>query len=59
MGTNSKIEGIEIKYENGSRGKVIAKNEVILSGGTINSPQLLMVSGIGPSMELKKHNVIF
>ncbi|XP_051154686.1 neither inactivation nor afterpotential protein G-like isoform X2 [Leptopilina boulardi] len=57
MGTNSKIEGIEIKYENGSRGKVIAKNEVILSGGTINSPQLLMVSGIGPSMELKKHNI--
>ena len=28
--------------------------EVILSGGTINSPQLLMVSGIGPGDRLKE-----
>lgn len=27
--------------------------EVILSGGTINSPQLLMVSGIGPAQQLQ------
>jgi choline dehydrogenase len=27
--------------------------EVILAGGTINSPQLLMLSGIGPAEELK------
>ncbi len=30
----------------------IARKEVILAGGTINSPHLLMLSGIGPAEEL-------
>ncbi|KAH6718962.1 glucose-methanol-choline oxidoreductase-like protein [Leptodontidium sp. MPI-SDFR-AT-0119] len=34
-----------------------AKNDVILSGGALNSPQLLMLSGIGPADELKKHGI--
>lgn len=37
--------------------RVLARKEVIISGGVVNSPQLLMVSGIGPSDELKKHNI--
>lgn len=31
-----------------------AEREVLLSGGAINSPQLLMLSGIGPADELRK-----
>jgi choline dehydrogenase-like flavoprotein len=34
-----------------------AKYDVILSGGALNSPQLLMLSGIGPVEELKKHGI--
>jgi choline dehydrogenase len=30
-----------------------ADREVILAGGTVNSPQLLLLSGIGPASELK------
>ncbi len=31
--------------------------EVILSGGAVNSPQLLMLSGIGPAAELARHGI--
>jgi choline dehydrogenase len=33
------------------------KREVILCGGTFNSPQLLMLSGIGPAAQLKQHGI--
>lgn len=34
-----------------------AGREVIVAGGSINSPQLLMLSGIGPAHHLKKLNI--
>lgn len=34
-----------------------AAREVILSGGAINSPQLLMLSGIGPADDLRKQGI--
>ena len=42
------------------RGKLCtarARREVILSGGAINSPQLLMLSGIGDGDQLKRHGI--
>lgn len=32
---------------------VYAKKEIVVSGGAINSPQLLMLSGVGPKSHLK------
>ncbi|HEY0701954.1 MAG TPA: choline dehydrogenase [Candidatus Acidoferrales bacterium] len=37
--------------------EVRATNEVILAGGTVNSPQLLMLSGIGPTAQLARHGI--
>jgi choline dehydrogenase-like flavoprotein len=34
-----------------------AKREVILCGGAFNSPQLLLLSGVGPAAELAKHGI--
>ncbi|MBO7942061.1 GMC family oxidoreductase N-terminal domain-containing protein, partial [Streptomyces sp. S9] len=34
-----------------------AAREVLLCGGAINSPQLLMLSGIGPAAHLRQHDI--
>ncbi|QNP41234.1 GMC family oxidoreductase [Lysobacter solisilvae (ex Woo and Kim 2020)] len=34
-----------------------AAREILLSGGAINSPQLLMLSGIGPAAQLRRHGI--
>ncbi|XP_041971828.1 glucose dehydrogenase [FAD, quinone]-like [Aricia agestis] len=54
--TNSKVIGVEIE-KRGIKFKILAKKEVILSAGAINSPQLLMLSGIGPKEHLKSLNI--
>jgi choline dehydrogenase len=44
----------------GTKGQTVqyfAKKEVIVSGGSFNSPQILKLSGIGPAAELKKFNI--
>ncbi|KAM5314264.1 choline dehydrogenase, mitochondrial isoform 1-T2 [Glossophaga mutica] len=46
---------VGVEYvKNGQRHRAYAGEEVILSGGTINSPQLLMLSGVGNADDLKK-----
>ncbi len=42
---------------NGQTHDIYAEREVILSAGTVNSPQLLLLSGIGPADELSQHGV--
>jgi len=45
--------GVEIAGEDGAR-NISATREVILSTGSIHTPQLLMLSGVGEASELKK-----
>jgi choline dehydrogenase len=44
--------GVDIRQ--GGRRETVRAREVILSGGAINSPQLLMLSGVGPAAHLKE-----
>jgi choline dehydrogenase len=61
LATRINFEGkraVGVEYERGGERHIVsAVREVILSGGPINSVQLLKLSGIGPSDELKAHGI--
>ncbi|MEZ5789805.1 MAG: choline dehydrogenase [Nitratireductor sp.] len=47
-----------VEYRSGNALKTVsARSEVILCGGAFNSPQLLMLSGIGPADHLKANGI--
>ena len=47
-----------IEYEQGGKRMVAKANrEVILSSGAIGSPQILMLSGVGPADHLREHGI--
>jgi choline dehydrogenase len=70
-GTKPRATGIEYltgkslykadpRYNTNNKGtltQATAKKEVIVSGGAFNTPQILMLSGIGPAEQLKQFNV--
>ena len=52
----TRASGIEFT-RNGQTQRVTAAREVILAGGVINSPQLLLLSGVGDADEMKTHGI--
>ncbi|KAF1911675.1 GMC oxidoreductase [Ampelomyces quisqualis] len=54
---NKRATGVQIPGPNGSTYVLTARKEVILSAGAFQSPQLLMVSGVGPSDQLSKYKI--
>jgi choline dehydrogenase len=48
--------GVEY-VQNGQVQRACADREVLLCGGTYNSPQLLMLSGVGPAAQLHHHGI--
>ena len=53
---SGRVTGLQYERK-GKKSILIAHKEVIISAGAINSPQVLMLSGIGPKQELEKHNI--
>lgn len=51
--TSKRAYGVEF-IRDGKTFRIRAEKEVIVSGGAVNSPQLLMLSGIGPQEHLRE-----
>ena len=49
---------VGVEYRQGAETKVLrARREVLLSAGALLSPQLLMLSGVGPAEHLRQHGI--
>lgn len=51
---NNRATGVQFTYKGYRRMEALAKKEVILSAGSMMSPKLLMLSGVGPKDELQQ-----
>ena len=54
---NKRATSVTFSDKGGKLHSIHANREIILSGGSINSPQLLMLSGIGEAAQLKEHGI--
>ena len=53
---NGRAVGVEV--ESGGKTEIIrAKKEVVLAAGSINSPKILLLSGIGPAEQMAEHGI--
>jgi len=56
-----RAHGVVFRDSSGAKHKAYlkngTKNEIIVSSGALGSPQLLMLSGVGPADQLKAHNI--
>jgi choline dehydrogenase len=50
-----KAEGV--RYEKDGQVQTVVGGQVLLTAGVYHSPQILMLSGIGPAAELKRHDI--
>lgn len=51
-------QGVEVVASKGAQPEQIqAAREVIICAGAVQSPQILMLSGIGPADEIRKHDI--
>ncbi|NHT77266.1 choline dehydrogenase-like flavoprotein [Rhizobium sp. PP-F2F-G38] len=52
----NRATGVEVRHHRRTR-TLTARGEVVLAGGAFGTPQLLMLSGIGPAEHLRRHGI--
>jgi len=54
---NKRAVGVEYVDSNGKKGRIACRKEVLLTAGSIKSPQILQLSGVGPTHVLEPLNI--
>ena len=54
---NKRATGVLIRDAEGTEVRMAAREEIIVTAGTLASPKLLMLSGIGDARELQRHGI--
>ena len=54
---NGRAKGVVYRDKAGAEQQVFADREIVLAAGSLVTPQLLMLSGIGPAHQLKVHGL--
>jgi choline dehydrogenase len=49
--------GVQCSVTEPARGQIHARREIIIACGAYNTPQLLMLSGVGPAAHLREHGI--
>jgi choline dehydrogenase-like flavoprotein len=49
--------GVLVRHEDGTREELSARSEVVVCAGAIDTPRLLLLSGIGPAEQLRSHGL--
>lgn len=57
INNENEATGVEFIYKGKHTIQVKVKKEIILSAGAVSSPQILMLSGIGPKAHLQMHGI--
>ncbi len=52
-----RVVGVETRRDDGTVERVMARREVVLCAGAIDTPRLMLLSGIGPGEELRQAGV--
>ena len=54
---HGRAEGVTWRDAKGQEHQAVADREVIVAAGALVTPQLLMLSGVGPAAQLKQHGI--
>src|SRR3954454_8518189 len=54
---NGRVAGVAYTDRNGAEQRAYAESELILAAGALVTPQLMMLSGLGPADELVRHGI--